>query len=260
MARVRPSPLRETDLYGPVRDWLAAQGYAVRAEVEHSDVIAKKGEDLIVIELKRRFDVSLLIQAARRQRISDSVYVALPKPASKDRGRRWRGIQRLIRQLEMGLIVVSPDPPAPRVEILFHPLPFQRRKLRRARRAVLEEMANRSGDYNQGGSVRKKLVTAYRENAIQIACCLQEFGPLAPRQLRALGTGPKTLSILSSNFYGWFERVERGIYALTAQGKTELEAYPELVSRSRRELDQRKPGAGEEQGAGLGHSRTEKGA
>jgi hypothetical protein len=43
--------------------------------------------------------------------------------------------------------------------------------------------------------------------------------------LRDLGTGPKTLSILSSNFYGWFERIERGIYALKPQGKAEMEQF-----------------------------------
>jgi hypothetical protein len=31
---------RESDLYAPVRDFLAAQGYTVRAEVKHCDVVA----------------------------------------------------------------------------------------------------------------------------------------------------------------------------------------------------------------------------
>ena len=96
---------------------------------------------------------------------------------------------------------------------------------------MLEEIAQRTADYNRAGSTRKKLVTAYRENAIQIACCLLVTGKTSPAALRALGTGPKTLSILRFNAYGWFERVDRGVYALSPQAKTELSAWPALKKR-----------------------------
>ncbi len=43
-----------------------------------------------------------------------------------------------------------------------------------------------------------------------------------------MGTGDKTQSILHFNAYGWFERVDRGVYALTAQGRAELDDYPAL--------------------------------
>ncbi len=244
-----PATVRETDLYEPIRDYLAAQGYTVRAEVSHCDITARKGDDLIVIELKRQFGIDLLAQATARQRLSDSVYVAFPAPSDM-RTRRWRGIVRILRQLELGLILVfhAEAAPAsergqPRIEVAFHPLPYVRQKRKSARRAVLEEMAQRSGDYNQGGAVRRKLVTAYRENAIWIACCLEQFGPLAPRRLRELGTGPKTLSILYTNVYGWFDRVGRGLYALAARGRDELRAYPELTKQYRAKLDLTAPAA-----------------
>ena len=92
-------------------------------------------------------------------------------------------------------------------------------------------MARRSADYNTGDSVRRKLVTAYRENAIHIAVCLQARGPLTPRALRALDTGDHTLAILRRNVYGWFDHPARGHYALTPRGATELADYPELVAR-----------------------------
>ncbi len=79
-------------------------------------------------------------------------------------------------------------------------------------------------------------MTAYREEAIRIAVYLDELGPSAPRTLRSLGTSEKTLSILRSNFYGWFERVERGVYALSAKGREELDGYPSLVFRCHDEL------------------------
>lgn len=229
--------MKETDLYKPIHDYLVKLGYTVQAEVNHCDIIARKGDDLIVIELKTRFGLDLLIQAAQRQSITESVYVALPGPLEMGKKSRWPQKKRLLRQLELGLILVHVSVGDPWVEIAFHPLPYQRRKIKKKKRAVLNEMSKRTGSYNQGGSTRKKLVTAYRENAIFIACCLDKFGTMTPAQLRALKTGPKTLSILSSDFYGWFQRVERGVYALSAQGKIDLKGYPELKQRYSGQLE-----------------------
>ena len=222
----------ETDLYEPVRDYLKAQGYRVRAEVRDCDVVATKGDDLIVVELKLRGTLDLLVQATERQRVSDSVYVALPRPKSRvRRGRQHRAFLRLLRRLSLGLIYVSLDSETPQVEVVLHPGPYEPRKAKRKRTAVIQEAAKRSGDYNQGGSSKTKLVTAYRENAIYIACCLAKHGETAPKQLREMGAGAKTLSILTKNFYGWFARVERGVYALTGKGRAALKKYRELRKR-----------------------------
>jgi len=223
--------LRESDLYGPVRDYLVAQGYTVRGEVKDCDITAVKDEDLIIIELKRAFGTSLLMQATQRQRATDSVYVAMPQPKGGVRTRRWRAVVHLLRRLELGLILVAFNRSKPYVEIVFHPLPYERQKSRKHKHAILTEIAGRSGDFNEGGTTHRKRMTAYRENALQIAWFLDRHGPLTPRRLRELGTGSKTLSILASNVYGWFERVERGVYRLTQQGRDELATYPEVVKR-----------------------------
>ncbi len=230
----------ETDLYRPVHDYLVKQGYTVRSEVHNCDIAAMKGEDVIIVELKRALNISLLAQAVQRQRITDSVYVAIPRPPDK---RKWmaqsKAVQAVLRRLEVGLILVSLKRSRPPVEVIFHPVPVQRRKQKHAHRALIQEIASRSADFNQGGSTRRKLVTAYRENAVQIAACfLAERGSLSPRQLRALGTGDKTLSILSRDVYSWFERVSRGVYTITAQGRNELEYYPELVKCFLRALEE----------------------
>ena len=220
----------ETDLYQPVHDYLVAQGYAVRSEVRDCDIAAVKGDDLIVIELKRTLSLALLAQGIKRQELTEAVYLAIPRPANR---RKWnaqtRDVRRLLRRLELGLILVSKRS----VEIVFHPLPAERQQRKGKRRVVLEEISNRSEDYNQGGSTRRKLVTAYRENAIQIAACLCALGPCSPAQLRKLGTGEKTRSILYRNVYGWFERRDRGLYALSTHGHSALAEYPELAARYR---------------------------
>jgi hypothetical protein len=231
----------ETELYGPVRDYLTEQGYTVRAEVEGCDVTAVKDEELVIIELKRTFNIRLLVQAAQRQRITDSVYVALPDPPGGIWTKRWRQIQHLLRRLELGLILVSFRRGRALVEIAFHPLPYVRQKKRASRRAVLREMEGRSGNFNTGGSVRRKLVTAYRESAIHVACALEECGPLSPRQLRSLGTGPKTQSILYNNHYGWFERISKGIYRLRPRGGRALARYAKLAEYYRGEIGKSQP-------------------
>lgn len=219
----------ETDLYRPIHDYLVSQGYTVRGEVMNCDITAVRGDELVVVELKRSFGVPLLVQATQRQRITDSVYIAVPRPKGGMRGPQWKGIQHLVRRLELGLILVSLGSRKPKVEVVFHPVPFDRKRQSRARRAVITEINGRSADFNEGGCTRRKIATAYRESAVHIAVCLERFGPMSPRALRALGTCDKTRSILASNFYGWFERIDRGVYALKPQGAAGLAEWAEMA-------------------------------
>lgn len=223
-AAVKPT---EADLYRPIHDFLVDNGYLVRSEVKDCDITAVRGEELVIVELKRNFTTSLLIQATQRQRMTDSVYIAIPRPAFGLATRKGRHLSHLVRRLELGLILVEPI--EGRIQIAFHPLPFDRKHDKRARRSLLKEIDGRSGEYNVGGSSGTPLVTAYRESAILIACLLREGSPLSPKRLRELGAGKKTQSILQNNHYGWFERVDRGLYSLTREGERALEGYPEIV-------------------------------
>ena len=60
-----------------------ALGYEVKGEVGAADVVARRGAEApLIVELKTGFSLQLMHQAVARQRISDSVYVAVP---------RWKG-------------------------------------------------------------------------------------------------------------------------------------------------------------------------
>lgn len=249
MAQAKPTR-RECDLYAPIQSHLTAQGYTVRGEVKGCDITAIKDDELIVIELKRSFSTDLLIQATQRQKAADTVYVALPiegKTEKRERySKRWRGIEHLLRRLEIGLILVAfpePESEAPKVEIVFQPAsaPAKPRRNPKTRRAILREIAGRSGDYNVGGTTGQKQMTAYREQAIHIACYLDRDGPMTPCRLRALGCSPKAQNILFRDVYGWFERMGRGVYGLTPQGKVEIETYAELVAHYRRKMEAASP-------------------
>jgi hypothetical protein len=214
----------------------------VRSEVRGCDITATRSstskdgaDELIVVEMKRGLTIDLLIQATQRQRIADSVYVAVPRPdkrRTREDNARWRGLQHLLKRLELGLILVQAERDVPPgVEVVFHPVRHDRRRSPAMRRAILKEIAGRSGDYNQGGVTKRPIITAYREKAIHIACCLHRLGPLTPAALRALGTDERTQNILYKNVYGWFERQEHGVYALAGDGRTALlSAYPDLVA------------------------------
>ncbi len=80
--------MRETDLYLPVKVMFNDLGYEVVAEVGDIDVLASKVDEFIVIELKKEFNLRLITQGALRQKISEVVYVAVPKPSYKVRIQR----------------------------------------------------------------------------------------------------------------------------------------------------------------------------
>lgn len=219
----------ETDLFPPVKKYLEANGYTVRAEVKDCDITATKDDELIIIELKLNVNIPLLIQATDRQRITDAVYVAIPRPSNRTQKMRWKGVKHILRRLEIGLIFV--DIELDMVEVVFHPIAFQRRKQKKRRKSLLKEASQRKENLNIGGSSKRKVITVYRQNAIQIAAYIQQLGPSKPKDLRELGTGYKTLSILGKDFYGWFQRVDRGVYDITDKGKTALKNYAELAGK-----------------------------
>lgn len=233
---MRIEPLKESDLYSPIKKYLEGQGYEVRSEVKNCDITATRGDELVVVELKRRFNATLLIQAADRQRVADTVYIAIPYPDNIRNGKHWKGMCHLLKRLEIGLILVRFLKSGPRVEIAFRPAPYRSTRQQKRRSVIIREIHERSGDYNKGGSNGAKLVTAYREEAIHLACLLEACDCLSPAELRRRGAGKKTQSILSDNFYGWFERVERGVYRLHPGGRAALSEYPEIVAHFRKAI------------------------
>ncbi len=240
MAKTAKPQIREEDLYRPVRQYLTEQGYAVNGEVADCDVTAVKDGQLIIIELKRSLNLELILQAVKRQKTADGVYVAVPHPGKQIMSSRWRDVCHLLKRLEVGLMVVAFSKKEPQLRIEFHPVEFDRDRSRKAsrkkRHALIEEIRERHGDYNTGGSVRKKLMTAYREKAIHIACCLEKHGPLAPKQLRLMGTDARTGDILRYNHYGWFEKVEKGVYSLASPGREALLTYAGMADIYRKEI------------------------
>src|SRR5690348_6436836 len=118
--------LQEKDLYKPNQRFFSREGYEVYGEVKDCDMVAVKEDELIVVELKLTLSVDLLIQAAKRQQLTNKVYVAIPRPKHRLNSKRWGDKCHLLRRLELGLIVVSTSGNGLKAEILLHPSPFKR--------------------------------------------------------------------------------------------------------------------------------------
>lgn len=224
----------ETELYEPIKRALVQLGYEVKAEVNHCDVVAVRGDEPpVIVELKRTFNLPLLVQGIERQKLTDFVYIAceLPPKGRAPHGLAWSDLKQLCRKLGLGLITVQfYKTKKPAVDIVCDPEPYIPRTSKRGAQRLQLEFRERSGDYNVGGSTRRKLVTAYREKSLLLARQMQQHGPLSPKQLRELTGIGHAADILQANYYGWFQRVSRGVYMLTSEGTTGLVTYSHVAA------------------------------
>jgi len=214
---------REQDLYPPVKALLERQGYVVKGEVGAADVVAcRAGEDPVIVELKTRFSLSLFHQAVARLSLSEQVYIAVPRPAGRTARRSLKDNLALCRRLGLGLITIRADD---RVEVHCDPGPYNPRKSKVKAARLLREFDRLQGDPNAGGATRHGIVTAYRQDALRCAAHLAEQGACRGRDV-ATATGVATATrLMADNHYGWFERVEKGIYALTETGQEGLKHW-----------------------------------
>ena len=233
MGKSKAPGRKETELYEPIRRYLTERGYEAEGEVRGCDIVARLGEELVIIELKRSFSVALLAQAVERQEYGDSVYVALPVESATAYPANFRNLRRLLRRLELGLILVRfLKRGEPRVEIAFHPRPYRRTRGHKKRAAVIREVEGRLVDSAVGGSASKNAdhLTAYKQAAIHLALLLREGGPASPATLRKLGGAERAQAILNANHYGWFDRVSHGVYALNGHGIDALTALAPRIA------------------------------
>jgi hypothetical protein len=213
-------------LYHPVKRFLEELGFVVKGEVCGCDIVALKGDAaplVVIAELKLRFNLELVLQGVDRMAAADEVWLAVRLEA-RNRKRLSR-IRKLCRLLGFGLLGVER---AGRIEILAAPGPWRPRRDLRRRSRLVEEHRRRWGDPAPGGSTRAPIMTAYRQQALACAAALAR-GPLRVREVKA--TAPDAPKILLHNVYGWFVRVERGVYALTEPGKAALQRWPQEAHR-----------------------------
>ena len=223
--------MHERSLYPPVKSFLEAQGYEVKGEVNGCDLVAIRGEEApVIVELKTTFSLSLVFQGIARQGLSDNVYLAVPPFTG--RAMRHRDALALCRRLGLGLLTVQLVPSS-LVEALLDPAPYRPHRRRAATGRLLREFQHRVGDPNEGGTSRRKIVTAYRQDALRCAVHLGRNGPTKAEVVARITGVERAGAIMRADHYGWFERAAetpRGVYDLTPKGRNGLDGYAEIVA------------------------------
>lgn len=214
----------ETSLYLPVKSFLEEAGYVVKGEVGGCDLVGLSNDDppvVVVAELKLSFNLELILQAVDRATISNEVWIAA-RISSSGRGRESdKRYRNLCRRLGVGMLGISD---AGEVSVIVGSVSPMPRTDPKRRSRLMREHQKRRGDPVLGGSTRTPIMTAYRQQALACAATLTA-GPLRVRDIRTIV--PDAGKILLSNVYGWFERLDRGVYALTEAGRIALQRWPQ---------------------------------
>ncbi len=247
----------ETELYPPIKAFFNGRGYDVKAEIRGCDLVAYRMDqsEPVIVEMKKIFTLPLLLQGIDRQKTGAAVWLAVERNRTK-RGahnQRYTELTALCRRLNLGFLTVTfYRTKAPVIDVWCEPsgmaspgshvdaviaaesvqlyqTPAGGRRKSNASK-LMKEFTARSGDYNVGGSTKRKLVTAYREKAIQCALALDNHGPSSPRQVRDWTNCPTAAATLRHNYYGWFKRVRKGVYELAPAGKTALHEYADVTA------------------------------
>lgn len=218
--------MRETDLYPPVKAMLEGQGYTVKSEIGAADIVAVRGDEPpVIVEMKTAFSLALLHQGVERLKITDAVYLAVPPWKGRAGWKAFAANKTLCRRLGLGLMTVAEG----RVDVHFDPAPYRPRRSKVRRERLLGEFQRRVGDPNEGGSTGRTIVTAYRQDALRCLRLLAAQGPAKASAVAKFASVVRARAILADDHYGWFERVERGVYALTPKGVRAVEENRSLI-------------------------------
>lgn len=101
----------ETELYAPVKAFFENLGYEVKGEVRNCDLVGiKPGQQTpLIVEIKKTFNLALVLQGMQRLKLSSNVYVAVERNRAKKGAvnQRWNELVGLCRQLGLGLLTVT---------------------------------------------------------------------------------------------------------------------------------------------------------
>ena len=227
----RSAATRETSLYPPVKRFLETLGFDVKGEVCGCDLVALRGDEppiVVIGELKLGFNLELVLQGINRTAACDEIWLAVRMSARGGRENDPR-VRKLCRLLGFGLLGVLSTG---RVEVLVEPVPWRPRRDPKRRSRLVNEHRRRIGDPAMGGTTKVPIMTAYRQQALACAASLSA-GPRRTSEIRTVV--PDASKILLRNVYGWFFRVERGVYGLTSEGTTALTRWPQTMTVARME-------------------------
>ncbi len=202
----------EKELYLPTRHFFEKQGFSVDGEVKNCDLVAIKNDIVVVAELKKTFNISLVYQLMERKNITPYVYAVIFRPKNF-RDNKTKQMLKLVKLLGVGLLVVS-DASGIIEEIVAPNNDISNIKVNTKKRNIVsKEFNKREFRENTGGVNRKKILTAYRENSIAALCVADTYSVVETRKVK-----DKIKKAVQSNYYDWFYRIKIGVYGATEKG------------------------------------------
>ena len=113
---------------------LAAEQY-----MKDCDIAAVKDGQLLIVELKKAFNLKLVYQGMERQSLTDQVFVAIPRPKKGAREKAWKDMLKLLKRLELGLLTVALDSPLKTVDVVLEPSdsPIRKNKKKKVKDLLL---------------------------------------------------------------------------------------------------------------------------
>jgi hypothetical protein len=218
----------ETELYPPVKTFLEGQGYTVKSEIKNCDLVGVRGQEApLIVELKTGFSIALLLQGVDRLAISDLVYIAVPRGKGKRNIGQMKDGTKLCRRLGLGLLSVRVDTGL--VQVHCDPIPYAPRKNTKKAAVLLREFERRKGDPNVGGQTRRKIITAYRQDALRVLASLADGEARSTKDIKVAAGVDNSSQILQKDYYGWFYRVARGTYAVSDAGQEACVTYADQI-------------------------------
>ena len=211
---------KESDLYPPIKAHLTKLGWDVKGEVAAADIVARKDDETLIVELKLGFSLALFHQGIDRLSLTDLVYLAVPIKLGKPFARALKDNVKMARRLGLGVITVRLRDG--HVEVHADPGPYAPRKSQKKKKQLLRAFERLDGDPNAGGATRHGIVTGYRQDALKCARFLAVHGPSKGAKVKEWAEVPTATRIMADDHYGWFKRVERGVYGLTDAGRQGL--------------------------------------
>lgn len=213
--------MEEKALFSPIKILLENQGFIVKGEINDIDILALKDDLMLAVELKTKITLKLIYQAIERFKVCEIVYLGVPLEAIKSHQKNMRSFNLLLRRLNLGLIVVKNGVAEVYLDVRDYDVAKSKEKNKRKKIKALNEFKLREDTNVLGGSKGTRM-THYREQVIKVAQSLQKLQIASPKTLKIETQIENTYSIIQKNYYGWFERIERGKYQLSKVGHDQV--------------------------------------
>ncbi len=211
---------KELDFYAPIKKYFEQQGYDVKAEINDCDCVCVKDDIIVICEFKLHFNISLVFQGMDRQKITDFVYLCIPRYKGRAGYRNFLKAKNLVKRLGLGLIIVNLDSKNTYCEEVVSPICIDIQKNSKKKNNLVKEYNGRTFDLNQGGQTGVKINTAFKETCLKVLCVMEVLGEVSTTELvKNYGFDKNITGILYRNVLKYYIRTEiRAVYKMSDIG------------------------------------------